>query len=80
MTDNKDISSPRYYDRAERLSLLDSLRSQRATRPVIGLTANFKDSEARLAKAYYESVAAAGATPVLLPPFAPPDGRGLRTS
>ena len=69
MTDNKDISSPRYYDRAERLSLLDSLRSQRATRPVIGLTANFKDSEARLAKAYYESVAAAGATPVLLPPY-----------
>lgn len=37
-------------------------------RPVIGISANFSDGCATLARAYYESVERAGGTPVLLPP------------
>lgn len=36
--------------------------------PVIGLTSNYNDSNEMLAKAYYEQVIRAGATPLLIPP------------
>lgn len=38
--------------------------------PVIGLTANYNDSNEMLAKAYYEQVIRAGGTPLLIPPTA----------
>ena len=39
-------------------------------RPLIGITANFADGEARLTERYYRSVVEAGGTPVLIPPVA----------
>lgn len=41
--------------------------------PVIGLTSNYNDSNEMLAKAYYEQVVRAGATPLLIPPTADRD-------
>ena len=38
-------------------------------RPVIGITANFIKDKATLAEAYYQSVIAAGGTPLLIPPY-----------
>ena len=38
-------------------------------RPVIGITANFRDGNAALAEAYYQSVIAAGGTPLIIPPY-----------
>ena len=38
-------------------------------RPVIGITANYRDGNAALAEAYYQSVIAAGGTPVIIPPY-----------
>ena len=37
-------------------------------KPIIGITANFWNGEATMAKAYYQQVADAGGTPVLIPP------------
>lgn len=37
--------------------------------PVIGITANFRDGNAALAEAYYQSVLAAGGTPLIIPPY-----------
>lgn len=42
-------------------------------RPVIGLTGNFSDGEARLIERYYKSVAEAGGVPVIIPPLADKD-------
>lgn len=39
-------------------------------RPVIGITANFRDGNAALAEAYYLSVLEAGGTPLIIPPYA----------
>ena len=39
------------------------------SRPVIGITANYGDSTAKLGDGYYKQVAAAGGTPVILPPL-----------
>lgn len=45
-----------------------------ATRqPVIGLTGNFADGDARLCEQYYMSVVRAGGTPVIIPPVADKD-------
>lgn len=45
-----------------------------ATRqPVIGLTGNFADGDARLCELYYMSVVRAGGTPVIIPPVADKD-------
>lgn len=41
--------------------------------PVIGLTGNFADSDARLCEQYYMSVVRAGGTPVIIPPVADKD-------
>ena len=38
-------------------------------RPAIGITANFRDGNAALAEAYYQSVIAAGCTPLIIPPY-----------
>ena len=42
-------------------------------RPVIGITANFRDGNAALAEAYYASVVEAGGTPLVIPPYASRD-------
>ena len=57
-------------------SSLDDIyaRYPEATRqPVIGLTGNFADSDARLCEQYYMSVVRAGGTPVIIPPVADKD-------
>lgn len=38
-------------------------------RPVVGITANFRDGNAALAEAYYASVLEAGGTPLIIPPY-----------
>lgn len=38
-------------------------------RPVIGITANFRDGNAALAEAYYRSVLEAGGLPLIIPPY-----------
>ena len=38
-------------------------------RPVIGITANFRDGNAAVAEAYYASVLEAGGTPLIIPPY-----------
>ena len=38
--------------------------------PVIGITANYADGDARLCDRYYQQVVSAGGTPVLIPPVA----------
>lgn len=42
-------------------------------RPVIGITGNFADGEARLCDRYYKQIAEAGGTPVIIPPVADKD-------
>ena len=42
-------------------------------KPVIGLTGNYADGEARLVERYYKSVAEAGGVPVVIPPLADTD-------
>lgn len=57
-------------------SSLDDIYSRypEATRqPVIGLTGNFADGDARLCEQYYMSVVRAGGTPVIIPPVADKD-------
>lgn len=57
-------------------SSLDDIyaRYPEATRqPVIGLTGNFADGDARLCELYYMSVVRAGGTPVIIPPVADKD-------
>lgn len=57
-------------------SSLDDIyaRYPEATRqPVIGLTGNFADGDARLCEQYYMSVMRAGGTPVIIPPVADKD-------
>lgn len=57
-------------------SCLDDIYSRypEVTRqPVIGLTGNFADGDARLCEQYYMSVVRAGGTPVIIPPVADKD-------
>lgn len=44
-----------------------------SSRPVIGITANYKEGNAALAEAYYASVIEAGGTPLIIPPYASRD-------
>ena len=39
------------------------------SRPIIGITGNFGDKGCELAKGYYQSVLASGASPVIIPPY-----------
>lgn len=53
-------------------SCLDDIYSrypEAPRRPLIGLTGNFAEGEARLAERYYRSVAEAGGVPVIIPPL-----------
>ena len=47
---------------------VNSVYPNAGQRPVVGITANFADGAATLAKAYYRSVELAGCVPVVLPP------------
>ena len=42
-------------------------------KPIIGITANFQEGEATLARVYYQQVVDAGGTPLLIPPVADRD-------
>ncbi len=42
-------------------------------KPVIGITGNYAEGEARLSERYYKAVAAAGGVPVIIPPLADKD-------
>ena len=42
--------------------------------PVIGISGNFRDGDCTLAQGYWESVSAAGAIPVIIPPVDDPEG------
>ena len=42
-------------------------------KPIIGITANFRQGEATMTQAYYQQVVEAGGTPVLIPPVADKD-------
>lgn len=44
--------------------------------PLIGITGNFGDKGVELAEGYYQSVLKAGATPVVIPPYADADALG----
>lgn len=53
-------------------SLLDDIYASSPnaeSRPLIGITGNFADGEARLCDRYYKQVTAAGGTPVIIPPL-----------
>lgn len=57
-------------------SCLDDIYSrypEATLQPVIGLTGNFADGDARLCEQYYMSVVRAGGTPVIIPPVADKD-------
>lgn len=57
-------------------SCLDDIYSrypETTRQPVIGLTGNFADGDARLCEQYYMSVVRAGGTPVIIPPVADKD-------
>lgn len=56
------------FDIRGKLKGIYSVFPEAEHRPLIGITANFADGEARLAEPYYRSVVEAGGTPVLIPP------------
>lgn len=58
------------FDIKGRLDGIYSRFPEAEARPVIGLTGNFADGEARLVDRYYKSVAEAGGVPVIIPPLA----------
>lgn len=61
------------FDLNGRLEGVYSRFPEAEDRPVIGLTGNFADGEARLAAPYYKSVVEAGGVPVIIPPVADAD-------
>ena len=60
----------RSYDLNDSLAPFYSSFPEAKAQPVVGITANWVDGEARLNGHYYKQVAAAGGTPVLIPPLA----------
>ena len=48
----------------------DQLRPGGPASPVIGITANYGEQNAKLADGYYKQVVAAGGTPLIIPPLA----------
>ena len=61
------------FDLSECLKNIYSRYPEAESKPLIGLTGNFADGEARLVDRYYKSVAAAGGVPVIIPPVADSD-------
>jgi len=59
-----------YFDIDSHLSSVYSSYPEAVRKPIIGITANFNDGEATMARVYYQQVVDAGGTPVLIPPVA----------
>lgn len=57
-----------YFDLESHLSGIYSSYPEARRKPVIGITANFNDGEATMARVYYQQVVEAGGAPVLIPP------------
>ena len=57
------------FNTKQEYSALHSMFPSCNRRPVIGITANFRDGNAALAEAYYQSVIEAGGTPLIIPPY-----------
>ena len=63
----------RTYDLKKNLGEFYSNFPEGKQQPVIGITANYVERDARLADRYYLSVVEAGGTPLLIPPVADRD-------
>ncbi len=61
------------FDLNARLDGIYSHFPEAEKQPVIGLTGNFADGDTRLCERYYDAVAKAGGTPVIIPPIADKD-------
>ena len=57
-----------YFDLESHLSGIYSSYPEARRKPVIGITANYNNGEATMARVYYQQVVDAGGTPVLIPP------------
>ncbi len=62
-----------FFDLKSHLDSIYAVYPEAKRRPVIGITSNFNDGEATMAKAYYQQVVDAGGTPLLIPPVADKD-------
>ena len=62
-----------FFDLKSHLDSIYASYPEAKRRPIIGITANFNDGEATMAKVYYQQVVDAGGTPVLMPPVADKD-------
>ena len=62
-----------YFDLKSYLDDIYASYPEAKRRPIIGITSNFNDGEATLARVYYQQVVDAGGTPVLMPPVADKD-------
>ena len=67
---NKDMES---FDLQAHLDEIYSNFPPEYWKPVIGITANYAEGEARLMDRYYKQVVSAGGVPVLIPPVADKD-------
>ena len=61
------------FDWQSRLNDIYATFPEAKRKPVIGITANYDEATSRIAEGYYESVVAAGGTPVIIPPAADKD-------
>ena len=61
------------FDWQSRLNDIYATFPEAKRKPVIGITANYDEATSRIAEGYYESVVAAGGTPVIIPPVADKD-------
>lgn len=61
------------FDWQSRLNDIYATYPEAKRKPVIGITANYGEATSRIAEGYYESVVAAGGTPVIIPPVADKD-------
>lgn len=61
------------FDWQSRLNDIYATYPEAKRKPVIGITANYDEATSRIAEGYYESVVAAGGTPVIIPPVADKD-------
>ena len=58
------------FDLGEHLNDIYAAFPEANRQPVIGITANYTNGDAALRDKYYEQVARAGGTPVIIPPIA----------
>ncbi len=62
-----------FFDLEQHLSGVYSSYPEGKRKPVIGITSNYNDGEATMARVYYQQVVDAGGAPVLIPPVADKD-------